>query len=121
MSYSKLGLLLGDPSGIGPEFCAKLLEERSGWESNRVVLIGEPSLFENGKKIAGIELEAPLVQNIREIPNGGIGMLQGPELQMEGSVLERQVKPAAVMHSILSAGLRHCVNQASWTVFVSHQ
>ena len=43
MSYSKLGLLLGDPSGIGPELCAKLLEERSGRESNRVVLIGEPS------------------------------------------------------------------------------
>ena len=56
MSYSKLGLLLGDPSGIGPELCAKLLEERSGRESNRVVLIGEPSLFENGKKVAGIEL-----------------------------------------------------------------
>ena len=84
MSYSKLGLLLGDPSGIGPELCAKLLEERSGRESNRVVLIGEPSLFENGKKVAGIELEAPLVQNIREIPDGGIGMLQGPELQMDG-------------------------------------
>ena len=84
MSYSKLGLLLGDPSGIGPELCAKLLEERSGRESNRVVLIGEPSLFENGKKIAGIELEAPLVQNIHEIPDGGIGMLQGPELQMDG-------------------------------------
>ena len=84
MSYSKLGLLLGDPSGIGPELCAKLLEERSGRESNRVVLIGEPSLFENGKKIAGIELEAPLVQNIGEIPDGGIGMLQGPELQMDG-------------------------------------
>ena len=49
-----------------------------------MVLIGEPSLFENGKKIAGIELEAPLVQNIREIPDGGIGMLQGPELQMDG-------------------------------------
>ncbi len=37
-----------------------------------------------GKKIAGIELEAPLVQNIREIPDGGIGMLQGPELKMDG-------------------------------------
>ena len=49
-----------------------------------MVLIGEPSLFENGKKIAGIELEAPLVQNIREIHDGGIGMLQGPELQMDG-------------------------------------
>ena len=49
-----------------------------------MVLIGEPSLFENGKKIAGIELEAPLVQNIHEIPDGGIGMLQGPELQMDG-------------------------------------
>ena len=48
-----------------------------------MILIGEPSLFENGKKIAGIELEAPLVQNIREIPDGGIGMLQGPELQMD--------------------------------------
>ena len=84
MSYSKLGLLLGDPSGIGPELYAKLLEERSGRESNWVVLIGEPSLFENGRKIAGIELEAPLVQNIREIPDGGIGMLQGPELQMDG-------------------------------------
>ncbi|MGB0434936.1 MAG: 4-hydroxythreonine-4-phosphate dehydrogenase PdxA, partial [bacterium] len=28
--------------------------------------------------------EAPLFQNIHEIPDGGIGMLQGPELQMDG-------------------------------------
>ena len=34
--------------------------------------------------MAGIELETPLVQNIGEIPDGGIGMLQGPELQMDG-------------------------------------
>ena len=34
--------------------------------------------------MAGIELEVPLVQNIHEIPDGGIGMLQGPELQMDG-------------------------------------
>ncbi|MEE3122967.1 MAG: 4-hydroxythreonine-4-phosphate dehydrogenase PdxA [SAR324 cluster bacterium] len=83
MSHSNLGLLLGDPSGIGPELCAKLLEERSVGEPNRVVLIGEPDLFETGKKVAGVDLEAPVVEHIREIPEGRIGMLEGPELQMD--------------------------------------
>ena len=121
MSYSKLGLLLGDPSGIGFELCAKLLEERSGRESNRVVLIGEPSLFDNGRRWPESSLKHRLSKISVKFPMEASACFRAPNCRWTGSVLERQVKPAAVMHSILSAGLRHSVNEASWTVFVSHR
>ena len=83
MPHSNLGLLLGDPSGIGPELCAKLLKDRHQDEPNQVLLIGEPDLFETGKKIAGVLLEIPQVNNISEVPEGGLGILRGPELQQD--------------------------------------
>ena len=61
MPLSNLGLLLGDPNGIGPELCAKLLSDLPQWESIRVVLLGDPELLETGKKIAGVSLNVPLV------------------------------------------------------------
>ena len=43
-----IALLLGDPSGIGPELMSKLLTEQITNETN-IVVIGERNIFENGK------------------------------------------------------------------------
>ena len=47
-----IGVLLGDPSGIGPELISKLLKERITDKAN-IVVIGEKNILNNGDKISG--------------------------------------------------------------------
>ena len=46
-----IALLLGDPSGIGPELVSKLLTEKIT-DSANVVVIGEKNILEDGNKIS---------------------------------------------------------------------
>jgi len=54
MSLNKINiaLLLGDPSGIGPELVSKLLSEDVTNKAN-IVIIGERKILENGNEISG--------------------------------------------------------------------
>ncbi len=54
MAQNKINIavLLGDPSGIGPELVSKLLSEEITNKAN-VIIIGEKNIFENGNKISG--------------------------------------------------------------------
>ena len=54
MSLNKINiaLLLGDPSGIGPELVSKLLNEDITNKAN-IVIIGEKKILENGNEISG--------------------------------------------------------------------
>ncbi len=54
MSQNKINIavLLGDPSGIGPELVSKLLSEEITNKANLVV-IGEKNILESGSKISG--------------------------------------------------------------------
>ena len=54
MSVQKINiaLLLGDPSGIGPELISKLLSEKITNKAN-IVVIGEKNILEAGNKITG--------------------------------------------------------------------
>ena len=68
MSKNKINiaLLLGDPSGIGPELVSKLLMEDVTNKAN-IVLIGEKNIFENGNKITGNSHDLKFVENFDEI------------------------------------------------------
>ena len=61
-----IALLLGDPSGIGPELVSKLLTKEITNEAN-VVVIGEKNIFENGNKISGHSHNLKFVENFDEI------------------------------------------------------
>ena len=54
MSLNKINiaLLLGDPSGIGPELVSKLLNEDITNKAN-IIIIGEKKILENGNEISG--------------------------------------------------------------------
>ena len=54
MAQNKINIavLLGDPSGIGPELVSKLLSEEITNKSN-VIIIGEKNILESGNKISG--------------------------------------------------------------------
>lgn len=57
MKKPKIGLIPGDPSGIGPELAAKLLTTEGVTETADILLIGDAHVFNSGAQIAGVELE----------------------------------------------------------------
>ena len=61
-----LAILLGDPSGIGPELISKLLTEKITEKAN-IVIIGEKNILESGNKISGNSHKLKLVENFDEI------------------------------------------------------
>ncbi|MEO1470037.1 MAG: 4-hydroxythreonine-4-phosphate dehydrogenase PdxA [Pseudomonadota bacterium] len=51
----RIGLIPGDPSGIGPELIAKLLAEPGSAERADLLLIGDTHVFAQGQAQAGLE------------------------------------------------------------------
>ena len=68
MSQNKINiaLLLGDPSGIGPELVSKLLSEEITNNAN-IVVIGEKNILEAGNKISGSSQNLKYVDNFDQI------------------------------------------------------
>ena len=68
MSQKKIiiAVLLGDPSGIGPELISKLLNEDITKKAN-VVVIGEKNILESGNKISGKSTQLNFVDSFEEI------------------------------------------------------
>ena len=71
----RLALLLGDPSGIGPEIVARVLAEAAGSEnapddyrSANITVIGEPWILEWGAQCAGLSLELPQYNSPEDLP-----------------------------------------------------
>ena len=52
----KIGIIPGDPSGIGPELVAKLLSDPDVLSVAEILLVGDTHLFEQGAAQAGVEL-----------------------------------------------------------------
>ena len=48
MAKPKIGIIPGDPSGIGPELVAKLLHDDGVRNSAELLLIGDRAVFEAG-------------------------------------------------------------------------
>ena len=63
----RIGLLMGDPSGIGPEIVVKLLDRPELVNRAKVVVIGDHKVYQMGEKIMGRSLELPVVANINAI------------------------------------------------------
>ncbi len=68
MAQNKINIavLLGDPSGIGPELVSKLLSEEITKKAN-VIIIGEKNILESGNKISGISHNLNFVENFDSI------------------------------------------------------
>ena len=61
-----IAILLGDPSGIGPELVTRLLAEEITSKAN-IVVIGEKNILENGEKISGKSANLKFVEDFNEI------------------------------------------------------
>jgi len=62
----KVAVLLGDPSGIGPELVVRLLNEEISNEAN-VVVIGEKKILEDGENISGKKVDFKFVDKFEDV------------------------------------------------------
>jgi 4-hydroxythreonine-4-phosphate dehydrogenase len=57
----RLGLLLGDPCGVGPELVARLVAGGDFEADVATIIIGEPRVLARGAALAGVEVALPTV------------------------------------------------------------
>nr|WP_315431640.1 4-hydroxythreonine-4-phosphate dehydrogenase PdxA [uncultured Albidiferax sp.] len=62
-----VALTLGDPAGIGPELIARLLGQTDATAHANIVLVGDPWLWADGQKIAGVQVETTPVSGFAEV------------------------------------------------------
>jgi 4-hydroxythreonine-4-phosphate dehydrogenase len=106
-----IGLMLGDPTGIGPEICAKVLADRRLADAARLVVVGDARVLALGARDAGVPLawracarpedadwsrpEVPLVElgnlDPAAIPRGRISPESG---RAAGETLARMIRLA---------------------------
>ena len=66
----RLGITMGDPSGIGPEVTARALAALPAGERSRIVVIGDGATLERAARVAGLALPAVAVLEV-ETPCAG--------------------------------------------------
>jgi len=57
MSKPVIGLVQGDPAGIGPELMVKLLSEQHVRDRAEIVIIGDASVIERGEQTVGASIK----------------------------------------------------------------
>jgi len=62
-----VALTLGDPAGIGPELIARLLAQPEVVRRANVALIGDPWLWQDGQRIAGVQVATQLVSSLAAV------------------------------------------------------
>ncbi|HSV53408.1 MAG TPA: 4-hydroxythreonine-4-phosphate dehydrogenase PdxA [Burkholderiaceae bacterium] len=62
-----VALTLGDPAGIGPELIARLLGQKEVAGLANVALIGDPWLWEDGQRIAGLQVATQAVASLAAV------------------------------------------------------
>ncbi len=61
-----VGILLGDPTGIGPEIVAKMLERVDLYALAHIVIIGDPRIFNMGQQVIGKKFSFPVITEIND-------------------------------------------------------
>ena len=59
-----IGVLLGDPTGIGPEIVSKLLEHTEFYRLSNIVIIGDQRIFEMGRQVVEATFSFPVIQTL---------------------------------------------------------
>ncbi len=62
-----IALTLGDPAGIGPELIAKLMSDQTRMAHANVVLIGDPWLWGEGQRVAGVSVDTIALPDLASV------------------------------------------------------
>jgi 4-hydroxythreonine-4-phosphate dehydrogenase len=87
-----VALTLGDPAGIGPELIAKLMARADLMSQANVVLVGDPWLWDEGQRIAGVQVPTKTVDSFDAVRTRGD--LSLPALLPMSTVRRDQVRVA---------------------------
>ena len=102
MTRIRIGLLLGDPAGVGPEIVAKVLARHEGETGIRFVVIGSEDVLAAGAKVAGVSLAPSLLQGAASPADGpGPAMLRIPTDGI-GEIRFGAASPAAGLYALRS-------------------
>jgi len=63
----RIGLLLGDPCGIGPELIVKLLADKETAEQAEILLLGDLPVLRMGEEAAGLSVELKIVEDLSQV------------------------------------------------------
>jgi 4-hydroxythreonine-4-phosphate dehydrogenase len=77
---ARVGLLLGDPCGIGPELVARLVAARELDPDAATVVIGDPRVLGRGARHAGVTLRLPEISSPDAATQGSAALLPGPSI-----------------------------------------
>ena len=108
-----VALTLGDPAGIGPELIARLLARTETLAQARVVLVGDPWLWEEGQRIAGVRIPTRAVNSFLEANTPSAGVL--PSFLAMNTVAQADVqrgKAQAAGGASVLAVLNACMDAA---------
>jgi 4-hydroxythreonine-4-phosphate dehydrogenase len=83
----RVGLLLGDACGVGPELIAKLLASDTLDAGLATVVIGEPRILARGQAIAGTAVEVPEIGRLDQLEGTGPALLPGPPIDPQDAPL----------------------------------
>jgi 4-hydroxy-L-threonine phosphate dehydrogenase PdxA len=70
MPATRIGLLLGDPAGVGPEIAAKLLVRNKDRDDLQYLVFGTEAVIAAGARVAQLDLALPVRKAGQTIPEG---------------------------------------------------
>ena len=62
-----VALTLGDPAGIGAELIARLLARPEATQQANTVLVGDPWLWQEGQRIAGVQVATDAIESLAAV------------------------------------------------------
>jgi len=71
----KVGVFIGDPTGIGPEVTIKALSDEEVFGGFSILLIGDERPLKQGQRIAGLHIEYDVVDELEEVVLSRDGLL----------------------------------------------
>ena len=106
MTRTRIGLLLGDPAGVGPEIVAKLLARMSDRPDIRFTVIGTPEMLAAGAEVAGVDLPPSLRRpSTAPGPDGQAPILIGIPTAEIGAIRFGEPSRAAGLYALRSLQL----------------
>ncbi|MEX2452215.1 MAG: 4-hydroxythreonine-4-phosphate dehydrogenase PdxA [Rhodospirillales bacterium] len=108
-----IGVLLGDPNGVGPEIAIKMLADPSVREAANILVIGDPNVLKQGEKVTGLKLPVAVIDDPAEADYAGdtLAFLTVPGID-ENDIAPGTVSAAAGRSCVLALKVALKLGQA---------
>lgn len=85
VSLPRVGITMGDPTGIGPEIIVKVLSDKSTFHFCRPVVLGDRTIMERAIKLLNSTLKINEMENVeeREYKNGRLNLLNLSDINID--------------------------------------